>query len=454
VSEFQYGDEVFVPPKADDPLIKSILLPRGVEPHATPYAMVRSIGGMLNEVVPLHPQEQLILGTFPVLAAVCDGLLFAPTVCLCGPRDITIPLLKNLNLICQYSLVVGDMTPSGLFHASSRIKPTLLIADYELPPRILRLLEMGSRPGIFSLQKGAAYSSCCPRVIACSDASVGRDLLSGGVMISLTPLGWPNLGLLSDPGFLGRAACLQRQLLRYDLEWNGTIHPLKCECPRRARPREWDAFRCWGAPFEGEEPFLRELREAIRCAAEASPDGLPVDQVATICALHFLVHKRQDHTSVGEIATHANRVLGQMGEDIRLKERKVGAILTKLGFPRRQRGGDDGPYQLQFDVSVKEMIDRLVKFYGAWEVELYDNGDPRVMCPLCRECNLVSEGELRWYEQKLKPAEERRKREEQAERERRMERLRENPPRLIINESGHAGGAASYQQDLSARPEP
>jgi hypothetical protein len=442
VDKLAYKGEAFVPPRADDRLFESIALPRGVQPHDAPSAMARSIGGLVDEVVALSPQQQVLLGAFGVVTRVSEGLPFAPTVAFCGPRDITLPLLQALRLLCPYALLIGDVTPGGLLEACSRIKPTPLIADYGLRQHTLRLLEMGSRPGIFSLQKGGACSPCCPRAIACSDASVPRDLLSGSVIIPLPSLDWANVGLLSDSGFLERAACLQQQLLGYELECNGIIRPLQGDRPSGMRPREWDAFRCWGAPFAGDEEYLRELLEAMRCAGELSPNGLLVGPHAVLSGLDFLVHEPENQAPVSAIAAHANKILEQSGEELRLKERKVGAILTQLGFPRWQRGGDDGPYQLQFYVSVKRLIHRLVKYYGAWQVELYSS-HARVTCPLCREYKLVSEGDLRWYERELKPAEERQKREEQAKLEKRMEQLRRNPPQVLINKPAYGKAAKS-----------
>jgi hypothetical protein len=63
VEKFAYGDEVFVPARLDDPLLRSIALPRGVQPREAPTAMTGSIGALLNEVEELSAPHQLVLGT-------------------------------------------------------------------------------------------------------------------------------------------------------------------------------------------------------------------------------------------------------------------------------------------------------------------------------------------------------------------------------------------------------
>ena len=181
------------------------------------------------------------------------------------------------------------------------------------------------------------------------------------------------------------------QLLGYDLGCNGIIRPVDGGLSRGIKPREWEAFRWWGAAFAGEKEFVRDLLGAMRLAAELAPNGLPIDQFATIAALDYFAHKPEASISVGEIASLANKVLEQMGEDLCLKARKVGAILMKLSFPRRERGGAAGPYQLEFNGFSKVLIQQLVKFYGRWQVELCSSDDPRVMCSLCREYKLLNE---------------------------------------------------------------
>jgi len=390
VERFEYGPEVYVPPRREDPLIRSMVLPCGVQPHDAPSAMAIESGALLNEVVPLADAQQLVLGTFVVRTWASDDSPFAPTVAFCGPRDFSVPLLQALGLLCRYGMVVGDVTPAGLLEACSRNSPTLLIADYGLRRDTIRLLEMGSRQGVNSLQKAGVFPPWCPRAIACSDASLGRDLLSGGVMILLSGSGWPHLELFTDSKFLEWAANLQMQLVGYDLQRDATLRPIAGELPTGIKPREWEAFRWWGAPFAGEKGFLDELLDAIRWAAELAPDGLPVDQLATIAALDHLAHEGNGSVSVGDICTLTNKVLMQMGEDLCLKERKVGAILTKLGFPRRERGGDDGPYRLEFSSYTNAFIHKLVKSYGRWPVEVYDSHGPDVTCAFCRRYSVDS----------------------------------------------------------------
>jgi hypothetical protein len=127
---------------------------------------------------------------------------------------------------------------------------------------------------------------------------------------------------------------------------------------------------------------------------------------------------------VGEVCALANKVLVQKGEPLPLKERRVGAILTALGFPGRGRGGNDGAYQVEFSGLVQDLIHRLVTIYGEWQVDLYDSYVPHVSRTFCRKYKRVSDADLKHYEEVIKPAEERRHREEEKNLEKRLQDAR------------------------------
>lgn len=94
------------------------------------------------------------------------------------------------------------------------------------------------------------------------------------------------------------------------------------------------------------------------------------------------------------------------GPSISLK--KCGSILTGSGFPYRERT-EDG-YVLMIDGDVREKVHLLVSLHSHIEYKLYTTKDPRCMCARCRKFKLVSKEDILYYEQELRPQEERRKR--------------------------------------------
>jgi hypothetical protein len=432
VDEFRYGDERIVPFGAEDPRIRYLSVPSGVEPSDNPASMARRIRNLVNEVVPLSAPERLIFGAFGVLSWVGGGLPLSPTLIIRAPRDYAFPLLGALKHVCRYGLRVGEVTAAGLLKASSEFRSTLLIEDYGLPEDILRLLEMGGRPGLNSLKASGAYSAASPRILASPESFLGKDFGPASVVVPLSLTGWPNLARLDRSDFLEVAEHLQRQLLDLELKQGGTVGILD-RLPRRGSSlRQEDALRCWAAPFSEDEEFMVELCDALIDTAEFSSDTLPTEQRAVISAVYFLDHTARTNCSTKDIAIEANRMLEELGKEVHLAERKVGSTLTKLGFPRRERGGEGGAYLLELNAFTKDLAHRLVSLHGTWAIEDYGVIIPDLECAYCRRYKLVSDAQLECYERHVKPREEERKRTAQLEQEMRLERAkRKRTPPLL-----------------------
>lgn len=405
VNLFKYGSDVFVPPRRDDPRIQLMVLPSGVKPHQPLSIIAVEIGELIREIVPLTYEQLLVLGSFVVNTWTGDGLPFVPTLGICGPRNVASPILLALNLVCRYPIVVGDITPAGLLQVCSKSCPTLLIDECGLHrDAVKRLLEMSKRRGINSLQKQGVFSPSCARAIACSDASRWCEMLSQGVTIFPSGLGRLHDDRLTDPRILAWAEDLRMQLLDYDLELKSPLRPIQGEPPEDMNPREWQVLRWWGAPFEGEQEFQENLLYAIHRTSEIAPSGLPPERRACIVGLEYLAHvPKMWVCSTRRIADRINDVLIQLGEEPNVTERKAGAILTDLGFPRRKRGGEGGAYQLEFSRSVKEHIHRLISEHGGLPGAEPGSDPTKVMCPLCRKYGLVSDADIKQFKARTKP---------------------------------------------------
>ena len=362
-----------------------MVLPPGVQPHDSIIKMAIEIGEWLNELFPLA-QEQTVLARSFVINTWGGSWRYLPKLILLGPWEHTVPLLRGFGLLCPYSMLVGDITPAGLFEVCSRYRPTLLVADNGLSRGATRLL--GAYSGFGSLQKDGIYPSSCARVIACPDLSRWHASLSDAPVIVVSESARPRTELLTDPDFLDWAAELQMKLLDYDLNLNEPLRPIEGDAPPHVRPDSWEIFRWWGSPFREFKGFQLELLQAIGSTANLKASALPIVQFAIIIALFFFAHKERPQVAVGAIRTLTDKVLSLLAEDQRISERKLGVILTRLGFPRRQRGGEHGAYQLEFNADTIALVHKLVKDNGLRIIGAFEGLGPHPTCRFCREFDL------------------------------------------------------------------
>ena len=421
---------VLIPFKRDGSILRLIRLPRGVQPYQSPTWLAQEVGKLVNAVVPIPQGLQRICGAFAVHTWISDQLPLSPCLMIRGPLEFSLPLLQALALVCRRAVVVGDATSAGVLKACSQLSPTLLVVNFGLRPAVLRTLGMGMRRGVLVIQKNGVLSPFGPKLIATAELPSDLCVLSDSLHLSLPLSTSPDLTKLSDLHINDRSDYLQECLLQLRFDLLSSVRPLGDDLPEPFPFRGKDLMRCLGAPFAGNEQFVADLHKAAESFCAVPPPRLRVLQRAVVSALFFLTHQRKEQQGllVGELAELANELLEERGEEMTLSPKRVGVILTGLGFANRQRTGEG--YELLLDRSTLEQIHAFAKFYDAFEVVRYSPGGmSRSSCEWCREFRLVSEATIRRYEQEEKLLIESRKREVETKR---IVRLRKHPPRDIF----------------------
>lgn len=399
------GDRVFVPVRRDDPILSRMHLANAYRQYESTAQLASQIGEFLNTIVRLPISLQLLLGAFVVHSW---SLHRAPSrlfPVLRGPRDFSEPLLRALALVCRNALVIADATAPALLSACSRFTPTCLIMDSGLRQDVVRILKAGLKPDVVVLRQQGALSSYCPILLACPEELSDPDLLSDAMVLSLPLSEWPRVERLDEPEVLEQARGLRNSLLQFRLHPRKARAPVLGDAPPRWTMKQWSMFRCFAAPFSGDEQFCAELRAAFQQDCEVAPHSLSPAKQATLSALFVLAHGTKDRASVKEISDKAN--------EASIKPRRSGAVLDALGFAERKRG-DHGNYEIEFHRSNLERIHSLARFYGIPELETCTTPEARACCPLCRDFHLVSEAGVP-SEQESKLAEERQQPEDKEE---------------------------------------
>jgi hypothetical protein len=105
------------------------------------------------------------------------------------------------------------------------------------------------------------------------------------------------------------------------------------------RPRSRDLLRALAATHRGNEERSRMLLEFFKSGQAVAQEPLSPEQDAVLSALYSYIHKRKEFGSVQtrDLTEMVNIYLERAGERLRLQPRKVGAVLTSLGFTDRCR---------------------------------------------------------------------------------------------------------------------
>jgi hypothetical protein len=192
----------------------------------------------------------------------------------------------------------------------------------------------------------------------------------------------------TDPEIEELAANLRDRLLRFRFDTYKRVRIPEIPGSEELRPRARDLLGCLAAPsFEDRErcQFLLSFFELEHAVGQEplSPAGNAV--LAGLFYVFHSVDKVSDSATVyvRDLTRVANNLLAESGERLRLQPRKVGSVLTSLGFTSRQR--TNSGWVVWLDGCEQVLIHELAKRHGIDHLPFRLRGIPPESCRLCQE---------------------------------------------------------------------
>ncbi len=116
------------------------------------------------------------------------------------------------------------------------------------------------------------------------------------------------------------------------------------------------------------------------------------EQNAVLRALFSIIHLRDDYSSIwiSDLTLTVNSFLHAAGESLRLLPRKVGAVLTSLGFTARTRTSSG--WTVSLNRADAEKLHQLAECYGIDGLRDRFLSIPPDDCALCQAAGLNKKG--------------------------------------------------------------
>jgi hypothetical protein len=165
-----------------------------------------------------------------------------------------------------------------------------------------------------------------------------------------------------------QAANLQAQLLRFRFENFKTVQLAPVPEDEVLRPRARDLLRVLSAPYAQEAQRSQRLLEFFESGQGIPAEPLDPEQNAVLRALFAFTHVHEDFSTiqVGDLAQVVNLFLLRSGENLHLLPRKVGAVLTSLGFCAARTRTNHG-WVISLNRQDAEKLHQLAACYGVDE---------------------------------------------------------------------------------------
>ncbi len=384
-------------------LLRHVRLPRGVKPYASLKKLLAEIEGLMKLCV-VVPEERYVrlLGLFVLNTWVADRLPVAPYLSIVGlPESGKTTLLQVLALVCRRALLTGDISVSTLLDACANLGCTVLIDEADSQGSALhRVLRMGSTPGLISVGKGPGSHAFGAKVMCFRELSADAALNSRCVTIPMREANSANLARPSEPTVQALADDLQQQLLKFRFDNLSRVRPRSVPIASGLRPRAHDLFQGF-AGVASEDENLESLRLAVLHQDVALRDPLTPAQTAVLGGCFSVVHRNSPMATrgfkslqVSYLTKVVNDELERSGERFYLEARKVGAVLTTLGFVKRERTSRG--WVVWFEKDDIERLHELMQLYGEDVVHDAEVHLAMSRCPQCMQRGIVNAAGVKW----------------------------------------------------------
>jgi hypothetical protein len=368
LDQLEHEGHVLVPLQRKNEIFKRLRLPTEACPYESVQTLLSRIEHLISKCVSVNATYVPVLADFVLCTWLVDRFAVAPYLSVVGlPQSGKTTLLKVLSLVCRRSLLIADITSASFYRACAQFMPTMLIDEagsVRNNPALRHMLRAGSTRDGTSVLANRVFHSYGAKVISWLEPPDDTALNSRCVLVPMCESPRTDLARPSDFEVEQEAATLQAQLLQFRFEnyWKAELGPIPGD--EILRPRSRDLLRALSAAYLQDVERSQRLLDFFDSGQAVPLEPLTPEQNAVLRALYSVIHFRIGFTSMqtGDLAGTVNYFLQRAGESLRLQPRKVGAVLTSLGFSNRTR--TKSGWFVSVNQEDAEKLHELAEHYG------------------------------------------------------------------------------------------
>jgi hypothetical protein len=391
VDKLEHDGRILVPLHHRNQIYKQLRLPAKATSYDSVQLLLHRIEYLISRCVSVDPTFFPVLADFVLSTWLVDRFLTAPYLSVVGlPQSGKTTLLKVLSLLCRRALLVADITSASFYRASAQFMPTMLIdeAGSVRNNRALRhILRAGTTRDVVSVLGNRTFHSFGAKVISWLEPPDDTALNSRCVFISMFETARTDLARPGDIEVEREAAVLRSQLLQFRFENYRDVRVSPVPGDEILRPRSRDLLRALSAAHLQDVIRSKHLLKLFDSGQAVPEEPLSPEQNAVLLALYSIIHLRKDYTFIqtGDLTKTVNLYLKKAGEGLRLRPRKVGSVLTSLGFCNRQR--TNSGWIVSLSRGDAEKIHQLAEHHG---IDKMRDGFQKVSSAECDLCRAVA----------------------------------------------------------------
>ncbi len=394
--EFSHNGKRYLPPTLDPVLLEHLVLPTTVRDCASPADLLNRLADRLLEFVDMPEETACLVANFALYSWLADAFHVACYLCITGPYGSgKTTLLRWLASICRRALPVSDVSGAFLYSLPSLIHPTLFLDEGTAEDRrrsrdIARILRAGSTRGGLVGRGRKMFDTFGPKVICSLELPDDAALTSRCIRVGVLPFR-KHLRILDQPAIRELQEEFQPELLMFRLRHLDSV------CANSdllvADPRITDLLRALSLPLLGDRELEARLHAQLEePARQAAMERIFDRQTIVIAALLRICHQRSGELTCKQINGDIALYAANSGEDVKISDRKLGALLNSLGIHTKPLG--NWGRGIELTGRAKRKIHDLAARHGLTKADILDwqavkagYGGPA--CSLCEQFGLL-----------------------------------------------------------------
>lgn len=387
--KFEHNGRTFLPLRREETFLKHIRLPSGTRPYGSVRSLLHRLIDLVHRCAQIPELYDVIVASFVLSTWIVDRLAVAPYLLVVGlPQSGKTTLMQVLRLVCRRAILTADISSAAFYRACVRFTPTLLIDETGTPGnnRFLRhLLRIGSTRDVVTMRKNQTFSAYGAKVISWPEPPDDPALMTRCILIPMSETRRSDLVNPTDTRIEKLAADLRMELLQLRFDIYNSVRPPIIPGVEALRPRVRDLLGCLAAACADDSKLCEMLHTLFKLQNIVAQQPLTPPQNAVLRALFKVVHDQpaSGYWRHADVTSAVAVYLQEAGEGFPLHPRKVGTILTSLGFVYRERRKNG--WILYLSRSDQKRIHELAERYGIDRPVPGCPVLPREDCALCRE---------------------------------------------------------------------
>jgi hypothetical protein len=357
--EIPYVGRLYRPPDLHVSLQRAISLASGIADYGSAVALFQQVTGLVEKYIGLPTEDAERVSLWTATAWLADCLPSPPPLVISG-SDLN-HALKLLRLLCCISpraLMLGELTRSTFGVLPMALRPTLLIAQPELPRRLISLCcSSNYRGAVIAGKGGAVHDLAWPKAFFVGMSETHFEDPTIHLSLPPAPSGLPPL---DERAQRETADYILPQLLRYRLD---RVQKVRESYSTEPQPKTLttELARCLTVCVPN-EPELRSGLTSILEAEESDRRDREFDDVdaAVVEVLWTKLLDPAGEIRVTTLTDRVNALLQSRGSTLIYKPEEIGWRLRQLGIPRaNKRDGKAVRFSRATSVKIHELARTL-----------------------------------------------------------------------------------------------